>query len=248
MLTENKVSKYLLYAIGEIVLVVIGILIALQINNSNEQRKLNKQEQYLLLQMQKEFKADSINLDRFAFLSGKKVREGKLLRKIITDKIEVSEDSVIAFAFFNGKAVLFSGYTPTFDEMVSSGNLAVIKSDVLKGKIKRYKSMLNSQQSFLYYEAQRRKETYNTHLFKYFEPEIMTFIWENIGFGPVNLKGLEAYETDIDGFFNDPKTLYHINTIIGVDSELEQKYKRGYVFGLNDILTELQLEIDKTND
>ena len=86
ILTENKVSKYLLYAIGEIVLVVIGILIALQINNSNEQRKLNKQEQYLLLQMQKEFKADSINLDRLAFLSGKKVREGKLLRKIITDK------------------------------------------------------------------------------------------------------------------------------------------------------------------
>ncbi|WP_425287337.1 DUF6090 family protein [Lutimonas vermicola] len=39
-LTENKFSKYLLYAIGEIILVVIGILIALQINNYNE---LNKQ-------------------------------------------------------------------------------------------------------------------------------------------------------------------------------------------------------------
>jgi sensor domain CHASE-containing protein len=39
MIKENKVSKYLLYAIGEIVLVVIGILIALQINNQNEFRK-----------------------------------------------------------------------------------------------------------------------------------------------------------------------------------------------------------------
>jgi len=39
LLTENKFSKYLLYAIGEIVLVVIGILIALQFNNRNEQRK-----------------------------------------------------------------------------------------------------------------------------------------------------------------------------------------------------------------
>lgn len=39
LLTENKFSKYLLYAIGEIVLVVIGILIALQINNWNEQQK-----------------------------------------------------------------------------------------------------------------------------------------------------------------------------------------------------------------
>jgi len=41
MLNESKFSKYLLYAFGEIVLVVIGILIALQINNWNEARKEN---------------------------------------------------------------------------------------------------------------------------------------------------------------------------------------------------------------
>ena len=39
LLSENKFSKYLIYAIGEIALVVIGILIALQINNQNEARK-----------------------------------------------------------------------------------------------------------------------------------------------------------------------------------------------------------------
>ena len=39
LLSENKFSKYLIYAIGEIVLVVIGILIALQINNKNDERK-----------------------------------------------------------------------------------------------------------------------------------------------------------------------------------------------------------------
>ena len=41
LLTENKFSKYFIYAIGEIVLVVIGILIALQINNANELSKQN---------------------------------------------------------------------------------------------------------------------------------------------------------------------------------------------------------------
>ncbi|MRH99645.1 hypothetical protein GH721_03775 [Kriegella sp. EG-1] len=47
LLSENKFSKYLLYAVGEIVLVVIGILIALSINNWNENRKLNeKREKY----------------------------------------------------------------------------------------------------------------------------------------------------------------------------------------------------------
>ena len=44
LLSENKFSKYLLYAIGEIVLVVIGILIALQVSNFNEQKKLRKKE------------------------------------------------------------------------------------------------------------------------------------------------------------------------------------------------------------
>ncbi len=39
LLTDNKFSKYLLYALGEILLVVIGILIALQVNNWNEKRK-----------------------------------------------------------------------------------------------------------------------------------------------------------------------------------------------------------------
>ena len=44
LLRENKVYRYLLYAIGEIILVVIGILIALQINNSNEARKNSNRE------------------------------------------------------------------------------------------------------------------------------------------------------------------------------------------------------------
>ncbi|MFT6995454.1 MAG: hypothetical protein ACJA1P_002199 [Maribacter sp.] len=36
LLSENKFSKYMLYAIGEIALVMIGILLALQVNNWNE--------------------------------------------------------------------------------------------------------------------------------------------------------------------------------------------------------------------
>ena len=55
MIKENKVSKYILYAIGEILLVVIGILIALQINNWNENRKLRNTEQKYLLDLKEEF-------------------------------------------------------------------------------------------------------------------------------------------------------------------------------------------------
>jgi len=51
LLSENKFSKYLIYAIGEIILVVIGILIALQINNWNEERKATKGEHKLFQQI-----------------------------------------------------------------------------------------------------------------------------------------------------------------------------------------------------
>ncbi len=59
MLTENKFSKYLIYAIGEIVLVVIGILIALQINNWNETKQRSNQEKKVLLELTTNLRKDS---------------------------------------------------------------------------------------------------------------------------------------------------------------------------------------------
>lgn len=63
LLMENRASKYLLYAIGEIVLVVIGILIALQINNWNENRKLQNAQNLLLIDLYDNLRADSIVLE-----------------------------------------------------------------------------------------------------------------------------------------------------------------------------------------
>ena len=54
LLMENKTSKYFKYAVGEIILVVIGILIALSINNWNEERKSKLHTKLLLTQVQKE--------------------------------------------------------------------------------------------------------------------------------------------------------------------------------------------------
>jgi len=55
MLTENKFSKYLLYAIGEILLVMIGILLALQVNNWNEIRKTEHNRQSLIASLIEDF-------------------------------------------------------------------------------------------------------------------------------------------------------------------------------------------------
>ena len=58
LLTENKFSKYLLYAIGEIVLVVIGILIALQINNWNQQQINDAKIKSILKEIQQDLVID----------------------------------------------------------------------------------------------------------------------------------------------------------------------------------------------
>jgi len=62
LIMENKNSKYFKYAIGEIVLVVIGILIALQINNWNENRKVLKAQKNLLESFYDNLGVDSVQL------------------------------------------------------------------------------------------------------------------------------------------------------------------------------------------
>ncbi len=64
LLTENKFSKYLIYAIGEILLVVIGILIALQLNNLNEDRKIEVIRQGYYHQLLEGLNKDKIYIEK----------------------------------------------------------------------------------------------------------------------------------------------------------------------------------------
>ena len=58
LISENKMGKYFKYAIGEILLVVIGILIALQINNWNERKKSTSQLRAQLVAIQNDINSD----------------------------------------------------------------------------------------------------------------------------------------------------------------------------------------------
>ena len=64
LLTDNKFSKYLLYAVGEILLVVIGILIALQVDTWNQWRQERQMEQVVLRQLRDDFQANLAQLDQ----------------------------------------------------------------------------------------------------------------------------------------------------------------------------------------
>jgi len=94
MIKENRTSKYLLYAIGEIFLVVIGILIALQINNWNENRKTDKFEYELLKDIQSTLNEDVEKYYRFVNLNAKiKESVGELINHL--ENGQPYEDSLV---------------------------------------------------------------------------------------------------------------------------------------------------------
>ncbi|MFH4966570.1 DUF6090 family protein [Gaetbulibacter sp. M240] len=65
LLTENKFSKYLIYSLGEIVLVVIGISIALQINNWNENRKRENLKKQLFIELRARIMQDTVDFNTY---------------------------------------------------------------------------------------------------------------------------------------------------------------------------------------
>jgi len=86
LLDENKIGRYLKYAIGEIILVVIGILIALQVNNWNEGRKKSRDINMMLFELKNDLITDSLTIhDKMALLG----RDVKLQQELI-DKLETN--------------------------------------------------------------------------------------------------------------------------------------------------------------
>ena len=102
LIMENKTGKYFRYAIGEIVLVVIGILIALQINNWNERRLEANREKITLSNLNEEFQDNLRDLDS--------------TEVILSNTIATLEH---LFNMFNGDEVPY--VSKTVDSIISQG-------------------------------------------------------------------------------------------------------------------------------
>ncbi len=101
LLSENRFSKYLLYAIGEIILVVIGILIALQINNWNERRKAKEIEQEILIQFKEDLIGDIESIERVEFWMQKVISSSKIVVTHLKEKRPWNDSLAIHFDLWN---------------------------------------------------------------------------------------------------------------------------------------------------
>ena len=136
LLTENKVSRYLLYAIGEIILVVIGILIALAVNNWNQDNKDHRLGLDYLSRIHNDLVQDTINF-RANITNNAQVRE-EIKGALVTlyNGIEsITQVQTISDVYDRALDQVFTPNNNTYKGMVSSGTLGLIQNLELKEHI-----------------------------------------------------------------------------------------------------------------
>jgi len=133
---QRKLTKYLTYALGEIILVVLGILIALQINNANEEKKSAEAEKRLLMDLNTEFKENLKELE----IDLKRLEESRKSTGILLGLMTQQQVEIEGFVL---DTLLSSHLTqPTWDisvfmleELKNSGGFGKIKNQKLKNAL-----------------------------------------------------------------------------------------------------------------
>ena len=148
LLMENKTGKYFKYAIGEIVLVVIGILIALQINNNNEAKKDRTFELTMLKEVRKELIKDTIYFNMIA-KRAEIAKDGaqKLINLMIKENTNLDSvsrainDMTIGFAYIYHKGAYEAIKSVGFDK-ISNDSLRFSLTDLYDFSFPRTKQLI----------------------------------------------------------------------------------------------------------
>ena len=141
MINENRVSRYLLYAVGEVALVMIGILLALQVNNWNQNRLERKTERKALIDIKKEL---LLNKERIETKQRRRLVQLPMLEKFLA---LVANDSV-SYSDYLGMGGIMAGVTnPSFgvvNSLIASGEIKLISNDSLKYFLTDWKDLLGN--------------------------------------------------------------------------------------------------------
>ena len=151
LLTENKpalpagrFSKYLIYAIGEIILVVIGILIALAINNANQRSSTKEKEQIYLAGLKNEFETSRLKLIQLIEVNRQNYEGAKeIMGHMFMDTVSITEVqfSKLLFGSF-ASDIAFNPNNSLLNEMINSGSLKDISNTELRKQLTNWISTL----------------------------------------------------------------------------------------------------------
>ncbi len=141
-ISENKLTNYLKYAIGEIVLVVVGILIALQINNWNETRKQYRTEREFIASVKNDLKQDKAFIKLIIEQMEPRIEAFKILNRDLPDLYQNDKkalDSVFGI-YFNSQRTFYP-ISGSYESAVSGNQLTTFRNrDLVQKVIKLYNS------------------------------------------------------------------------------------------------------------
>jgi len=150
LIESGDVRKYILYAIGEITLVVIGIMIALAANASLEQRRENRQALAVLQSLNVDIHNDLRQLDDYWLPQNERINEGRQrLKDFLSTDLPIQDS--IQFVSDVIWVALYATYDPnttTIDELISSGGLGRIRNAELKTTILNYYNQIENISEF----------------------------------------------------------------------------------------------------
>jgi hypothetical protein len=134
---EKRFTKYLLYAIGEIILVVIGILIALQINNWNNRRVEKEEERKSYRNIKRQIEDDRKQLTDVKAFNNYFSATYKHANKIIRAQDFTKSDSLALIAMGLSQYSDFNSSGNIYETLVNSGNLKLLKNEEITSLIQQ---------------------------------------------------------------------------------------------------------------
>ena len=138
LLIENKFRSYLPYAIGEIVLVVIGILIALQVNNWNQDRIAKKDAEIFLDRLKQDLLNERTVLNERVKYYSKVHQHAKNVANTLSNQPDSLGSQFLIDAYQASQIWMYRNLRDTYDELISTGNIKLIPNKDLRKRIGLY--------------------------------------------------------------------------------------------------------------
>ena len=155
LIIENKTSKYFKYAIGEIILVVIGILIALQINNWNQNYQTKKSNTVFIKKLISELDQNEMRLallinDGSNGWPGLKtaVKHSDSLLKLTYEGLTKTDLDFVLNARIDAGGSKYSINTSTYEELINTGKLYTLGSDDLIKAVNNYFNLYKREEEY----------------------------------------------------------------------------------------------------